>query len=144
MNSFTPSYKIVKTKWCWGVEDVCGYSGVKIDALDKHPEDGRLEAEHENSQHHITEPRLWLVPNCGRGVDIRLEVKNGYQVQEDKGYHKILVNLDTVTLKRSEVKNYMKRILSYNSHFLTPISSKKKNNNWGIWMCSKHKNLNFV
>ena len=67
------------------VEDVVRNSGVKIDSLNKHPEDWRLkyikkkselclihikfqftfhlETVHQDGLHHLTEPRLGLVPN---------------------------------------------------------------------------------
>ena len=36
---------------------------MEIDALYEHPEDGRLEAEHEGGQHGVTKPGLSLVPD---------------------------------------------------------------------------------
>ena len=36
---------------------------MEIDALYEHPEDGRLETEHEGGQHGVTEPGLSLVPD---------------------------------------------------------------------------------
>ena len=42
--------------------------GVKVDSLNEHPEDGGLEAEHEETEDSLADPRLTLVPGqCGNG-----------------------------------------------------------------------------
>ena len=41
---------------------------MEIDALNEHPEDGRLETEHEGGQHGVTKPGLRLVPDIQAGT----------------------------------------------------------------------------
>ena len=50
------------------VEDIGGDLGVEVDPLYEHPEDGRLEAEHESGQHGVTQPGLRLVPDVLPGT----------------------------------------------------------------------------
>ena len=42
---------------------MCRDPGMEIDALNEHPEDRRLEAEHEEGLHGLTEPGGALVPH---------------------------------------------------------------------------------
>ena len=100
----TPPYKVVKVEWSWGVEHVGRDLGVKVDALDEHPEDGGLEAEHEQGQDHVAQPGLALVPGRvwpSSMVDVGLEVEDGGQVQQHQGEHEVLVDPQSVTLQGS-------------------------------------------
>ena len=75
---------------------------MKVDPLYEHPEDGGLEAEHEQGQHHVAQPGLALVPGRLRPtaiVDVGLKVEDGGQVEEDQGDHEVLVDAEAVTLE---------------------------------------------
>ena len=91
----TPTNQVVEEERSGGAEYVGGDLGVEVDPLDEHPEDGGLEAEHEQGQHHVAQPWLALVP--GRVwpspmVDVGLEVEDGGQVEEHQGEHEVLVD----------------------------------------------------
>ena len=78
---------------------------MEIDPLYEHPEDGGLEAEHEQGQHHVAQPGLALVPGGVSPlivVDVWLKIEDGGQVEENQGEHEVLVDAETVTLERSE------------------------------------------
>ena len=101
----TPPNEVVKVERSWGVEHIGWYFRVQVDPLNEHPEDGGLEAEHEQGQHHVAQPGLALVPSCvwpNAWVDVGLKVENGGQVEEDQGEHEVLVDPQAVTLERSE------------------------------------------
>ena len=61
----TPSNEVVDAEWRSVIEDVGGHPGVEVDALDEHPEDGRLEAEYEHGLHGAAEEGVVLVPLGG-------------------------------------------------------------------------------
>ena len=80
---------------------------MEIDPLYEHPEDGGLEAEHEQGQHHVAQPGLPLVPGGVSPlivVDVRLKIHDGCQVEKNQGKHEVLVDAETVTLEGSETE----------------------------------------
>ena len=105
MLQLTPANQVVEVERFWRVEHIRWHFWVEIDPLYEHPEDGGLEAEHEQGQHHVAQPGLALVPGGVSPlivVDVRLKVEDGGQVEENQGEHEVLVDAETVTLERSE------------------------------------------
>ena len=94
---------------------------MEVDPLYEHPEDGGLEAEHEQGQHHVAQPGLALVPGRLRPttiVDVGLKVEDGGQVEEDQGDHEVLVDAEAVTLEGSNAREIILLFTIKCSHFV--------------------------